>query len=184
MFNKKEYSKSDYGVRTFQSQTEHSACVLVRADRQHDQPRDVRKKRLPTVGMLCRQLPPDAATHPNHDGDVQLAARHVQERGGVVDDLVEGQQAEIDGHHLHNRAHPGHRRADKAGLGQRHVHDSLGAKFPQKPFAHGKCATVATHVLAEQKGVFILLQSLADGLFQGFAVGDFDWFGHFFLKIF
>ena len=39
-------------------------------------------------------------------GTFELAAGHVQQRGGVVEDLVEREQAEVDGHDLDDRPHP------------------------------------------------------------------------------
>ena len=57
----------------------------------------------------------------------QLPAGHVRQRRGVVDDLVEREQAEVDGHDLDDRPHPGERGADagadERGLRQRRVAD-------------------------------------------------------------
>ena len=47
----------------------------------------------------------------NDQGDGELATRHIPDFGGVVDDLVHGQQAEVDGHQFDHRAEASHRRA-------------------------------------------------------------------------
>ena len=57
----------------------------------------------------------------------------MQEGGGVVHDLVEGEEAEIDGHDLDDRAHPAHRRADphadEGGLREGGIADPLRAEL-------------------------------------------------------
>ena len=62
--------------------------------------------------MLCRELAAGAGRHADNQRHGELAARHMRDRRGVVDDLVERQQAEIDRHDLDDRPHAGHRRAD------------------------------------------------------------------------
>jgi len=41
--------------------------------------------------------------HADHERDVELTAGHVQQRGRVVEDLVEREQAEVHGHDLDDR---------------------------------------------------------------------------------
>ena len=48
----------------------------------------------------------------NDEGDRELAAGHVPYLGGVVNDLVHGEEAEVDGHQLYDRAKAGHGGAD------------------------------------------------------------------------
>jgi hypothetical protein len=58
------------------------------------------------------ELVPPAPGHANHHRHPHLAAEHVRDRGGVVDDLVHRQQGEVDGHDLDDRPQPSHGRAD------------------------------------------------------------------------
>ena len=57
-----------------------------------------------TVRVLGGKLPTPAGSHPYDDRHAKLAPRHVPQRGRVIDDLIERQQAEIDRHHFDNRA--------------------------------------------------------------------------------
>ena len=80
---------------------------------------------------------PAPRRHADHHRHVELAARHVEEGGGVVHDLVQRQQAEVDGHDLDDRPHPAQRRADaradEAGFGQGRVADPLRAELLKQP---------------------------------------------------
>ena len=83
--------------------------------------------------MLGGELAAGAGGHADHERHVELAARHVQQRGGVVHDLVEREQAEVDGHDLDDRAHAAERGADAGAdegrLRQRRVADALGPEL-------------------------------------------------------
>src|SRR3546814_5872256 len=69
----------------------------------------------------------------------------------LVHDLVEREQAEVDGHHLDDRPHPAERRADARAhereLGERRVTNPLGAELLEQSLAHGEAAAVTAHVL-------------------------------------
>ena len=89
------------------------------------------------------------------------------EQGGrVVQDLVEREQAEVDGHDLDDRAHPAERGADAGAdegrLRQRRVADPLGAELLEQAQAHGEAAAVAADVLAHQEHPLVAVQRLAD----------------------
>ena len=89
-----------------------------------------------------------------------------EQRGGVVHDLVERQQAEVDRHDLDDRAHPAERGADAGAdegrLRQRRVADPLGAELLEQALAHGEAAAVAADVLAHQEDALVARQRLAD----------------------
>ena len=59
--------------------------------RHHDQARHVGEVVLEGLGVGCRQLAP-ARRGPDHHRHGHLAAEHVVQLGGVVDDLVQRQQ--------------------------------------------------------------------------------------------
>ena len=109
-------------------------------------------------------------------GHVEQTAGHVQEGGGVVHDLVERQQAEIDGHDLDDRPHPAHGGADpdpgERRFRQRGVADPLGTEFVEQALADGKAAAVAADILAHQEDPLVLVHRLADRLAHRLAVGE------------
>ena len=84
------------------------------------------------------------ARHPDHERDPDLAVEHVGDRRGVVDDLVEGEQREVDRHQLDDRSQPAHCGADAGAddrvLGDRHVADAALAEakghFRSGDFGH------------------------------------------------
>ena len=80
----------------------------------------------------------------------------------MVHDLIEGEQAEVDRHHLDDRTHPPHRRADagadEGGFGERRVAHPLGTELLEQPMAHGVDASVPADVLAHEEHARILAQ--------------------------
>ncbi len=125
--------------------------------------------------MLRGELSAGAGGHADHQRDVELAARHVEDRGGVVDDLIEREQAEVDRHDLDDRSHAAERRADAGAderrFRERRVADALGPELLEQALAHGEAAAVAADVLAHEKDARIALQRLADGGAHRLAVG-------------
>ena len=75
--------------------------------------------------------------------------------GGIVDDLVECQKAEVHRHDLDDGPHAGHgcadAGADKGQFGQRRVADAVLAEFFEQALGDGVAAAVARHVLAHQE---------------------------------
>jgi len=106
---------------------------------------------LEAVRMLRGELAAGAGRHADHQRHRHLAAGHVRDGGGVVQDLVEGEQAEVAGHDLDDGPQPGQRRtdagADETVLGQRRVDDALGTELLQQPLADGVAAAVLADVL-------------------------------------
>ena len=128
--------------------------------------------------MLCGELAPTAGRHADHERDRELAARHVADGGRVVENLVEREQAEVDRHHLDDRAHARECRAD-AGADERRfrewrVADTLLAEFREQPHAHRIAASVAPDVLAHQEHTRIALQRLTQRRAHCLAVSGFD----------
>ena len=83
--------------------------------------------------MLRRKLAAGPGCHTDHQRHGELPARHVRDRGRIVQDLVEGEQAEVAGHDLDDRSHSRHRRtdagADEGALGQGRVAQPLLAQL-------------------------------------------------------
>lgn len=62
--------------------------------------------------MLGCELPAGAGCHSDHDRDTDLSAGHMSQGCGVIDDLIERQQTDVDGHDFDDRSHAIHGRAN------------------------------------------------------------------------
>ena len=95
---------------------------------------------------------------------------------GVVHDLVERQQAEVDRHDFDDRPHAVQRRtdscADKRGFGKRSVTDTIGAELLKQPFTHRVASAVSADIFAHQKDARIAEERVADRLAHRFAISD------------
>ena len=130
--------------------------------------------------MFCECVAPSCWPPPPGvrmtSGTLACAAEHAVDLRRVVDDLVQGQQREVDRHDLDDRAQAEHGRADRGAgealLGDRRVADPLGAELAEQArgdlvgaledadlLAHEEDAVVAQHLLAQR-----VVQRLAVGL--------------------
>ena len=110
------------------------------------------------------------------DGDVDQAAGHVADTGGVVDELIEGDGMERPEHQLHDRADAEHggtdAHADESSLGNRRVHDTLVTPFRPEAFGHFVGAVVLGHFLAHEDDVFVAGKFFVEAFTERFAVGQ------------
>ncbi len=115
--------------------------------------------------MLSRELTAGAGGHADHERHVELAAGHVAERRRVVEDLIECEQAEIDGHDLDDWSHAGERRADactdERGFRKWRIADAFLAELREKALAHGEAPAIAPHILTHEEDARILAQRRA-----------------------
>ncbi len=125
--------------------------------------------------MLRGQLRGGPARAPHHQGDVVLAARHVADLGRRVDDLVQGKDREVEGHHLDHRPQPQHRRPDpdpgEARFADRGVHDALVAEFLQQTLGDLVGPIVEADLLAHHEHARVPAHLLPERGVQGFAIG-------------
>ena len=125
--------------------------------------------------MLGRELAAGAGGHADHERHVELTARHVQQRGRGVHDLVERQQAEVDRHDLDDRSHPAERRADagadEARLRQRRVAHPVATELLVQALGDGVGAAVVGDVLAHDEHTLVGGECLAERVVHRFAVG-------------
>ena len=145
---------------------EHAAGVVEGGRREDAQPGDVGVPALQAVRVLRGELAAGAGGHPDHERYVELAAGHVQQRRRVVEDLVEGEQAEVDRHDLDDGPHAAQRGADAGAderrLRQRRVADALRAELLEQAEADAEAAAVAADVLAHEEDAVVAAQGLAD----------------------
>ena len=131
-----------------------------------------------TMGMLGGELPAGTGGDPDDHRHIELTARHVPDGGGVVDDLIERQQAEIDRHDLDDRPHAAERRtdagADEGGFGQRRIANPVRAELVQQAPAYGVAAAISPDILAHQEDALILEHGLADRVVDGLAISRLD----------
>ena len=121
--------------------------------------------RLQAVGVRGPELVAGALGHAQHQRDGDLAAEHVVDVRGVVDDLVEGEQGEVDRHQLDDGAQAGHggadAHADDRVLGDRRVAYALLAELVEQAGGHLERAPEHADVLAHQEHALVSLQLLA-----------------------
>ena len=100
----------------------------------------------------------------------------------MVVDLVHAHAKEVHKHQLHNRAHARGGRAggsaDKGGLGDRCVHDALGAELVEQTAGGTKDAAVAADVFAHHKYRAVAGHFLGNSLGDGLGHGDYAWCVH------
>ncbi len=105
-----------------------------------------------------------------------MAAEHRVNLGGVIDDLVEREQREVDAHHLRHRAqaHDGraNRRADDPRLGDGGIYDAAFAKLIQKAAGDRVGASVGADIFADEEDAIIALHLLAQRLADRLAKSD------------
>ena len=105
--------------------------------------------------MLGSQLVAPAPRRPDDQRHLCLAAEHVADFCGVVDDLVHGQEGKIDRHQLCNRPQTRHGctdgRPDDQALGNGHVNHALLTEFCIEPLGYFKCTAVQADIFAQDE---------------------------------
>ena len=135
-----------------------------------EQAGDVQEHRLQAVRVGRAELVAGALGHADHQRHGHLAAEHVADVGGVVDDLVEREQREVDRHQLDHRAQTGHRRADAHAhdrvLGDRRVADAALAELLEQALGDFECAAEHADVLAQQHHPLVARSSSRSAMFR------------------
>ncbi len=125
--------------------------------------------------MLCRELPSCPGGHADHQRHRELSAGHVGDGRSVVEYLVQGEQAEVDRHDLHDRSHAGESRSDagtdERGLGKRCVTDAFWSELGEQAQTHGVGTAVTADVLTHQEDARIALHGVAYGRAHCLAIG-------------
>jgi len=136
-----------------------------------DEAWDAGVNRLHAVGVGGAELVGDAVTAAEDDRDLVLAARHVADVGGVVDDLVDADPGEAPGHELDDgsQAHAGSAdaQAREGGFGDGRVDDALGPVFFEHSFGDFISAVVLGDFLAHEEDVFVAVHFLGHGVAEG-----------------
>lgn len=125
--------------------------------------------------MRGPELLPATARGADHEGHACLAAEHAVDLRGVVDDLIEREQREVDRHDLHHRAEAEHCRADR-GAGEPLLGDG-GVPHPLLPELLEQAARDLVgalkdaDLLAEQEHAVVAEHLGPQGVVQGLTVG-------------
>ncbi len=129
---------------------------------------------LEAVRVRRAELVAGALGHTDDQRHADLAAEHVVDVGGRVDDLVEREQGEVDRHQLDHRAQADHGRAhahaDDGVLGDRRVAHAPLAELLEQPGRHLEGAVEDADVLAHEEDGLVALHLLAQRGVQRLAV--------------
>ena len=113
---------------------------------------------------------------PEHDGDIHLPPGHIKHLGGAVDNLVQGQKGEVEGHELDNGPEPYHRRPHthpgESQLADGRVDDALLSEALQQALGDLVGAVVLRHFLTHEKDGVVPGQLLGHRLVQGVSIRD------------
>jgi hypothetical protein len=128
------------------------------------------------VAVLGAQLIGGSAGSSDDERNLCLAAGHVVDLRGVVDDLIERQDRERHGHHLDDRAKSGHGGsggdAGYGGLRYGSVYDAPAAVLVEQARGYAKGALVAADILTDQKDVLVSIELFDERLADGVAIGE------------
>ena len=154
--------------------------ILWRGRYGNAQPRYIHQGLFQTLGMLGGQLPCHPARRAHHQRHGKLPAGHERDLGRHVDNRVQRQQGEVDGHDLHHRtaSHQSraHAQAGKTALGNRRVAHPPFAKAGIQAFRYPVAAAVQPHILAQHEHGIVGLHLLFQRAVERLPVKQF--FGH------
>ena len=127
--------------------------------------------------MLRAQLEGRSRRTPKHHGNPDLPATHVEQLGGAIDDLIQRQDGEVEGHELddgpeaeHGRAHSEPRETELADGG---VHDPLVSEALEQALGDLVGAVVLGHLLTQEENGVVSLHLLGEGLVQRVSIRQF-----------
>src|SRR5581483_9795072 len=107
------------------------------------------------VAVLAAHLAGARVGATKHDRAIELPARHLPELGRVVEDLVEGDRAEVPRHKLDDRAQADHGRTDaypgEAAFRDGRIDDALDAELVQHALADLVGALVVADFFSHQE---------------------------------
>ena len=143
--------------------------------RDHLQAGRVREPRLERLRVLGGELVAGAVRRADDHRAADLAAEHRPHLGGVVDDLVDRDEQEVDRHDLHDRALAAHRGADRGAdealLGDRRVAHALRAELAHQAGGDLVGALEDADLLAHHEDALVAGELLAQREAQRLAVG-------------
>jgi len=135
---------------------------------------DVAEDGLEALRVLGGQAVADASLCAQHHRHVPAPAGHEAVLGGLVAELVQDQQGEVDEQYLHHRPHAGDGRPDsgagEAGLADRRVQDAQRPELLQQPHRHLVGAAALSDALAHEEDGRVAPHLLAQRLVQGLAI--------------
>lgn len=162
------------GVLVANGRLHHAVRVFGGRRRDALQARHVSVEMLHRVGVLAADLFGRAVRAAEDDRHVELAARHLAELRGVVDDLVERDGGEVPRHELDDGAEPDHGCADsharEAALRDRRVEHPLRAELFEHAFGDFVGPLVVADFFAHQDHHRVSIHLLDHRGAEGFPV--------------
>jgi diguanylate cyclase (GGDEF)-like protein len=167
--------EDEHRIGVLKSCPQHPASIFHGRRREDLKPRDMRIQTFQTMRVLGRKLTSCARGHPYHHGNVELSAGHVQIGCSCVQDLVQGEKAEVHRHDFDDWPHAAQRSADtgahKPRFRQRRVANSFRPKLIHQSLADGIASAIGADVLPHEKHTLVFEERFANPLTDGFTIG-------------
>src|SRR5712691_7642373 len=168
--------EENYGVFLTDTRLQQPLRIS-RCGRNHDaQSGAMQEISFEALTMLCTKLMARALRCAYNHRHLGVAAEHVMNLGGVVDDLIDREQAKIDRHQLDNRLEPAHRGADSGAdyreFRNRRVTHALFSVDGKQPVGDLECTAEVADLLAHDEDPLIAVEFLAQGLVECFPISD------------
>src|SRR5229473_5003767 len=150
---------------------------ISRCGRNHDaQPGAMQEISFEALAMLCTELMARALRCAYNHRHLGVAAEHVMNLGGVVDDLIDREQTKVDCHQFDDRLESTHRgpdsRSDDREFRDRRVTHTFFAVDGEKAVGDLERAAKIADLLAHDEYTLIAVEFLAQGLVERFPISD------------
>ena len=164
----------DHRIGVFDRGEQHALHVLRRRRLDHLEAGDMSVPGLDALAVLRGAAKARPGRHAKDDRNIDGAAQHIAQLGGLIDDLLHRQHRKVGELKFVDRQHAGQRRADRharpAELRDWRVHHPLLAEAFDQIAGHLKGAAVDADVLAHQKHPLVALKRDAERFADRFRV--------------
>ena len=128
------------------------------------------------LAVLRGAAEPRSRRHAKNDRNIDRAAQHIAQLGGLIDDLLHRQHRKVGELEFVDRPHAGQRRADRdAGAAEfrdRRIHDALVAEAFDEIAGHLKGAAVDADILAHQEHALVAFERDGERFADRLGVGE------------
>src|ERR1051326_5756873 len=94
----------EHGIRVSHCRFKHALDIVGGSRHDYFEARDMSIPRLKHLRVLCASLCASSSRSTYDQGHLRLSPKHVAQFGGTVDNQIDSEQAEIDGHQLEDRS--------------------------------------------------------------------------------